>query len=336
MRSVVKDNFNGKKMKKLKVGVVGVGYLGKFHAEKYAKIKGVDLAGVCDVSKKAAENVAQKVGCKPYADYKELMGKVDAASIVVPTPLHFNVCRDFLENGVDLLIEKPITTSLKEADELICLAESKGCIIQVGHLERYNPAIVKLKGIAEQPIFIDARRMSTFKGRGTDVSVVLDLMIHDIDIVLRFAGSKIKNIVAKGVVIASNHHDFATAHLEFENGCSANITAGRVSAKDERGMQLIEKDTYISVDSMNHKLSITKKILKPDMSPDMYDEKQAPCIENICCDKGDALEDEIRAFVESVNNRSTPEVSGQVGRDALKTALDIMEKIDKACGYSKV
>ncbi len=323
-------------MRKLQVGVVGVGYLGKFHAEKYAKIKGVDLAGVCDVSKEAAEGVAQKVGCKPYADYKELMGKVDAASIVVPTPLHFNVCRDFLENSVDLLIEKPITTSLKEADELICLAESKGCIIQVGHLERYNPVVVRLKDIARQPIFIDARRMSTFKGRGTDVSVVLDLMIHDIDIILKFAGSKIKNIGAKGAVVASNHHDFASAHLEFENGFSANITAGRVSAGDERGMRLIEKDRYISVDFINRKLNITKKIAKPDMYTGMYDEKQAPFTENIFCDKGDALEDELKAFVESVNKRSTPEVSGQVGRDALKTALDIMEKIDKGCGYSKV
>ncbi len=319
-------------MKKLQVGVVGVGYLGKFHAEKYAKIKDVDLAGICDVSKEAAEDVAQKVGCKPYTDYKELMGKVDAASIVVPTPLHFNICRDFLENDVDLLIEKPITTSLKEADELISLAESNGCIIQVGHLERYNPAIVKLKGISPQPIFIDARRMSTFKGRGTDVSVVLDLMIHDIDIILKLAGSKIKNIVAKGVVVASNHHDFVNAHLEFENGCSANITAGRVSSKDERGMRLIEKDRYISVDSMNRKLGITKKIAKPNIC----DENHAPCTENICCDKGDALEDEIRAFVESVHKRSTPEVSGQVGRDALKTALDIMEKIDKECGYFQV
>jgi predicted dehydrogenase len=178
-------------MKKLRVGVVGVGYLGEFHAEKYAQMKEVELTGIVDIDKSRAEDVAGKVNTKAYQNYKDLFGKVDAVSIVVPTPVHYTVARDFLQNNIDILIEKPITETTEEADKLIRLSESKNLIIQVGHLERFNPAIVALKDVVEKPMFIEAHRLSIFKNRCTDVSVVLDLMIHDIDLILNFVRSEI-------------------------------------------------------------------------------------------------------------------------------------------------
>ncbi len=310
-------------MKKVKVGVVGVGYLGKFHAEKYAKMDQVDLVGVCDANKEVAEDVAKKMGTTPYANHKDLIGKVDAVSIVVPTPLHFKVCEDFLENGVDLLIEKPITTRLEDANELIRMAASNDLIIQVGHLERYNPAVIALNDVVKDPIFIEAHRLCKFQERGTDVSVVLDLMIHDIDLVLKFIKSSIINIEGAGIRVASDHVDFANARLEFENGSSANITASRISGRNERGMRIVQKDAYISVDYSNHQVAVTRnnKKQRSDTVPELHSQA-------LCFEKTDALEDELRAFVNSVIQRTPPEVSGQVGQDALKAALDITDKIN--------
>lgn len=311
-----------KSKKKLRVGVVGTGYLGKFHAEKYVRMDDVELVGVVDIDKSQAENVAEECCTRAFTKHTDILNKVDAVSIVVPTPAHFKVSRDFLKHDVDVLIEKPITTTIEEADELIGLAESKGLIIQVGHLERFNPAVVALRDYVKKPVFIESHRLSTYKERAADVSVVLDLMIHDIDIISNFVRSKIKSIHAAGVGVISENVDIANARLEFENGCVANITASRISTRDERKIRLFQRDAYISVDFANHRITIVKKNNKDKRSiiPGMD-------INKLCFDKGDALDDELKSFVKAVKNRKSPEVTGQVGRSALKIALNIMQQI---------
>ncbi len=312
-------------MKKLRVGVIGAGYLGKFHAEKYAGMDEVELVGVVDIEKEKAENTAATSGISAYTNYKDLFGKVDAVSVVVPTPAHFAVSKNFLENGIDVLIEKPITTTLEEADELIEIAESKGLIIQVGHLERFNPAVIALQDIVKNPRFIESHRLSIYKERCTDVSVILDLMIHDIDIILNFVRYSIKGIHAAGIPVISKHVDIANARLEFENGCVANVTASRISTKNERKIRLFQKDAYISVDFANHEITVIRQNEKSSngLIPGME-------IKQLCFTKSDALEDELKSFVKSVQNRNVPEVTGLMGRDALKTALSIMNQISKS------
>ena len=312
-------------MKKLRVGVIGAGYLGKFHAEKYAGMDEVELVGVVDIEKEKAENTAATLGISAYTNYKDLFGKVDAVSVVVPTPAHFAVSKNFLENGIDVLIEKPITTTLEEADELIEIAESKGLIIQVGHLERFNPAVIALQDIVKNPRFIESHRLSIYKERCTDVSVILDLMIHDIDIILNFVRYSIKGIHAAGIPVISKHVDIANARLEFENGCVANVTASRISIKNERKIRLFQRDAYVSVDFANHEITVIRQNKKSSNSliPGME-------IKHLCFAKSDALKDELKSFVKSVQNRTAPKVTGKMGRDALKTALSIMNQISKS------
>jgi predicted dehydrogenase len=266
--------------------------------------------------------VAADVGAVAYQNHRDLLGKVDAVSIAVPTPAHFSVGLDFLEHDVDVLIEKPLTTSIEEADELIRVADAKDLILQVGHLERFNPAIIGLQDIVKNPMFIEAHRLSLFKDRSTDVSVVLDLMIHDIDIILNFVRSEIKGIHAAGVPVICEHVDIANVRLEFENGCVANVTASRISAKDQRKIRMFQKDGYISVDFANHEIMIIRRDKNGanNLIPGMD-------IRQIAFSETDALEDELKAFVDAVLKRGAPKVTGQVGRQALKTALIIMEQI---------
>ena len=233
-------------MKKIRVGVIGVGYLGKFHAEKYSRMKDTQLVAVVDIDQSQAKNVAAALGTCALTDYRDLFGSVDAVSVVVPTEAHYAVGAAFLNHGVDVLIEKPMTTSLEQADELIKIAESKRRILQVGHLERFNPAVIALKDIVNNPMFIEAHRLSIFKDRSTDVSVVLDLMIHDIDIIMNVVKSEIKSIHAAGVPVICEYADIANVRLEFESGCVANVTASRISIKNQRKIRLFQKDTYLS------------------------------------------------------------------------------------------
>ena len=309
-------------MKKLRVGVIGVGYLGQFHAEKYVRMKDVDLVGVVDIDRNRAETVAEKVNTKAYIDHQALFGNVDAVSIAVPTPVHFVIAKDFLQNNVDIMIEKPITETTEEADELIHLAESRDLIIQVGHLERFNPAIVALKDIVKKPMFIESHRLSIFQGRCTDVSVVLDLMIHDIDLILNFVRSEISAVYASGVPVVSEHVDIANARLEFESGCVANVTASRISTKNERKIRLFQRDAYVSVDFSKKEITAIQQDSNVDcgLIPGM-DVKQ------ISFETGDALETELKSFVNAVIHRELPEVTAQMGRDALKIALNIMGQI---------
>ena len=311
-------------MGKLRVGVVGVGYLGKFHAQKYHNMPEVNLVGVVDTDADQGKKVADENGTVYFQDHQSLFGKVDAISIAAPTPFHYDIAKDFLNHDVDVLIEKPITSVLGDADELIQIADSKGLIIQVGHLERFNPAVVQLEGKIDHPRFIESHRLSIFQGRCTDVSVVLDLMIHDIDLILNLVRSEIKTVNAAGISVISGNIDIANARLEFTNGAVANVTASRISAKNERKLRLFQKDAYISIDFANNKITL----VHPDLSqPDGI--IPGMTIEELSLDKGDALDDEIKSFVNSVKDRRPPLVTGQMGRDALKTALTIMAQIQE-------
>jgi predicted dehydrogenase len=312
-------------MKKIRVGVIGVGYLGKFHAEKYSRMKDAQLVGVVDIDKSRAENVAVALGTCALTDYRDLFGSVDAVSVVVPTEAHFSVGAACLNHDVDVLIEKPMTTSLKQADELIKIAESKRRILQIGHLERFNPAVIALKEIVHNPMFIEAHRLSIFKDRSTDVSVVLDLMIHDIDIIMSVVKSEIKSIHAAGVPVICEHADIANVRLEFESGCVANVTASRISTKNQRKIRLFQKDTYVSVDFAGREITIIRRDENhgDGVIPGMD-------IEQLSFSEADALEDELASFIEAVRARKTPTVSGHAGRKALEVALSIMEQINAA------
>ena len=312
-------------MKKLRVGVIGTGYLGKFHAEKYADMEDAELVGVVDINQKAAVEIAKKHGVKAYFSPDEILGKVDAVSIVVPTPLHYQVSRMFLEHDVDVLIEKPITTTLNEADSLIALAESRGLIIQVGHLERFNPAVIALEDVLKTPMFIESHRLSMFQPRGTEVDVVLDLMIHDIDIILNLVKSEITNIQAAGIPVITKYGDIANARLEFAGGCVANVTASRISLKNERKLRLFQRDAYISVDFANREIMVVRQNenAKDSVIP-------GTDISSRCFTKSDALLAELMSFVQSVRNRVSPEVTGKMGRDALQVALSIIEQTQRS------
>jgi predicted dehydrogenase len=309
-------------MKTIRVAVVGVGYLGKFHAEKYARMPGVDLVGVVDSDPTRATEIAQKYGTQAYSDYRQLTGRVDAVSIAVPTQHHHDISKYFLLNTVDVLIEKPITTTLDQADELVQLADEKDLIIQVGHLERFNPAVIALEEKIRAPWFIESHRLSTFKDRGTDVSVVLDLMIHDIDIILNFVRAELTHIHASGVPVITDQVDIANARLVFSSGCVANITASRISVKNERKIRLFQQDAYISVDFAKHEIDFIQKdpTQLNGVIPGMK-------VEHLCYTHGDALEAELKSFINAVRQRTPAEVTGRMGRDALKIALNIMDQI---------
>jgi len=300
-------------MKKVRAAVVGVGYLGTYHAEKYAAMDHIELVGVVDIRKAQAEKIGAHVGAKAFFDYRDVFGLVDAVSIAVPTSLHYEIGKAFLEHDIDVLIEKPITTTVEEADELIEIATRKNLVLQVGQLERFNPAVTAVKHIVDHPIFIESNRLSIYKERGTDVSVVLDLMIHDIDIILSFVRSGIKYCHAMGSSVVSDNIDIANAHLEFENGAVANVTASRISNKNERKIRLFQKDGYMSVDFANRSI-IQVRPGEEDNNcpiPGMHlDEK--------CFIQGDALEDEIRSFIHSVEHRTPPRSFGADGQRCIK------------------
>ncbi|MFZ7124662.1 MAG: Gfo/Idh/MocA family protein [Desulfobacterales bacterium] len=311
--------------RKLRVGVVGCGYLGKFHAEKFAGMEGVELVGVVDTVGERAQALAHRLGTRAFSTHEALVGKIDAASIVVPTPAHYKVSKDLLQHGVDLMIEKPMTTTLPEADELIALADREGRVLQVGHLERFNPAVVAVKDHIHRPMFIESHRLGIFQGRCTDVSVVLDLMIHDIDIILNFVGSEVEGIHASGASVVSDHTDIANARIQFESGCVANVTASRISIKNERKIRIFQKNSYIAVDFAKREITRIEQTgeCTDSLIPGMK-------VSQLSFEEGDALKDELSSFVASVRSRRQPEVTGRMGYQALRIALDIMDQIEAA------
>ncbi len=306
-------------MKKIRAGVIGVGYLGKFHAQKYKGMEGVELVGVVDVDIKRAKEVAEGLGVEAYDNYKDLLGKVDAVSIVTPTETHRDVGKEFLSNGIDVLIEKPMTVTMEEADDLINVAKENNAILQVGHLERFNPAVTALDGIVKKPVFIESHRLSPFPNRATDVDVVLDLMIHDIDIILNLVDSELERIDAAGVPVVSGKVDIANARLKFVNGCVANVTASRVSSVPQRKIRLFQHDAYISIDYAGQEISVTR--LKKGTEKLTIEE------EKIHIEKGDSLLEEIRSFVDCIKSGKSPLVSGTVGKRALDVAHRIQDEV---------
>ena len=307
-------------MTELTTAVIGVGYLGKFHADKYAQLSGSKLLAVVDTEAERARAVADRLGVKAYTDYRELFGHVEAVSIVVPTSLHFEIAAAFLQRGTHVLVEKPITTTVEQAQQLIMLAQAKRLILQVGHLERFNTAILDLDRILKQPMFIESHRLAPFKPRGTDVSVILDLMIHDIDIILHIVNSPLKRIDASGATVLSDAVDIANARLMFESGCVANVTASRVSMKSERKMRVFQPDAYISVDFQDRVLTLARKGDK-EMFPGI------PAIETEKYDyqEGDALKTEIELFLSAIREGTHPVVSGEDGKQALQAAIQITD-----------
>jgi len=312
-------------MNELRVGVIGVGYLGKFHAEKYFVMDNVRLAGVADIERGRAEDVAARFGSRAFTDYRDLLGSVDAVSIAVPTESHYSVALDFLKHDVDVLIEKPMTSNLQQADELIDVAESRGRILQIGHLERFNPAVLALKDIVTHPMFIEAHRLSIFKDRSTDISVVLDLMIHDIDIILNVVKSEIQSIHAAGVPVICEHADIVNVRLQFESGCVANVTASRISTKNQRKIRLFQKDAYIAVDFASREITLIRR-------NGSHSDGLVPGtdFQQLSFSEADVLEDELASYIQAVRTRKAPEVSGHAGRKALAVALDIMNQVDMA------
>jgi predicted dehydrogenase len=306
-------------MKKLKCAVIGTGYLGKFHAEKYATLSDCELVAVVDINEQAAQTVAEKHGARALTDYASLLGTVDAVSIVVPTTLHYQVAKDFLNAGVHVLVEKPITVTVAEADELIAIAKEKNLILQVGHLERFNPAVLGLDK-EEKPLFIESHRLSPFNPRANDVSVVLDLMIHDIDIILALVDSEIERIDASGTPVLTQGTDIANARLTFKNGCVANVTASRISMKMERKMRMFRPSSYISVDFQNRVLSKYQTGTK-----EMFPGVPEIISEESTFDSADALLEEIKHFVNCIHTGDNPLVSGVAGRRALATAIQITQ-----------
>ena len=311
-------------MSTLRAAVIGVGYLGNFHAQKYAALPGVELVGVVDNDPKRAAEIAAAVGTHAYSDHRELIGRVDAVSVVVPTQFHHAVARDFLSAGVHVLIEKPITVTIAEADDLIAIADRQKVVFQVGHLERFNPVLVALDGVLNNPLFIESVRIAPFKPRGTDVNVVLDLMIHDIELILHIVGSPVERIDAIGAPVFTGEEDIANARIVFENGCVANVTASRISLKSERRMRIFQRDAYINLDFQNRKVLVAQKgagELLPGIPNVNVNERELG--------ESDALMNEIRSFIEAIRQGIQPRVSGRDGRMALETALKINENLKR-------
>ncbi|MHB8770699.1 MAG: Gfo/Idh/MocA family protein [Syntrophales bacterium] len=304
----------------IRVGVVGIGHLGGYHLQKYGQIPGCRIVGVVDPVEERARKAAEMYGCRVVGDCRELVGMVDAVSIAVPTGAHYETAAVFLRAGVDVLLEKPIAATLAEADELIALAEAKGLIFQIGFVERFNPAVVALRTVMDRPLFIESHRLHPFFERGTDVDVILDLMVHDLDIILHFVRSPVETVDAVGVSVLSEKVDIANARLTFASGCVANITASRVTGKTMQKIRFFGVEGYHAVDYRKRELVSLGRGTGPG--------GQVTITENpVEIKMQDPLEEEVRAFVGSVAGRRPPAVSGRDGRAALELALAINDAI---------
>lgn len=309
-------------MNALKCGVIGVGYLGKFHAQKYALLPEAELIAVCDINPETTETIAKELGVKAFTDYRQLVGQVDAVSIASTTQSHYEIGKFCLENGIHVLIEKPITTTVSQGEHLTRLANQNHLVLQVGHLERFNAALLAVQPFLDTPYFIESHRIAPFNPRGTDVNVVLDLMIHDIDIIQHLVKSPITYIDAVGTPVLSRWTDIANVRLHFASGCRANVTASRISFKTERKLRLFQNNAYISIDFHQQEFAIYRKG-QGEMLPGI------PSIEGEKSqfEKGDALKLEIEAFIASVQHKTPVAVTGEAGVAALKVATDITRQI---------
>ena len=330
-------------MEKLKVAVIGTGHLGKEHARIYSEIPEVSLVGVVDTNKDTGEAVARRCKTRYYSSVKEILNKVDVASVVVPTKSHYEITKDLLNNGIHVLVEKPMTGTVSEAEDLIKLSKQSSTILQPGYIERFNPALEAIKKLDVSLKFIECHRLSPFTLRSADIGVVLDLMIHDIDIILYLSKSKVKKIDAVGVNVIADKEDIANARIQFENGCVANITASRVSFEPMRRIRLFSENSYISLDYQKQEALIYKKSPKLTLKSIDAESKGVSSIldlknfsfgdmlkiERIKMDNQEPLRKELESFIDCVKNGKQPVVSGEEGIEAIKIADIIREEINK-------
>jgi predicted dehydrogenase len=307
----------GRGVSAIRAAVVGAGYLGTFHAEKYAQADGCDLVAVADVDVARAEAVGQRLGCRAVADYREIIGTIDCASVVVPTNHHREVGETLLGAGVDCLIEKPLAASAADAAALVELARASGRILQVGHLERFNPALTRLARVIDRPRFIECHRLASFTTRGADVDVVRDLMIHDLDLIRLLVPEDVVSVEAVGVPVVTPRIDIANARLRFAGGCIANVTASRVSVKRERKLRLFQPDVYLAIDLGERSVRICRRTTNERGQAEIG-------WEQIDLGQADALAKEIEAFLASVRTRARPAVTGGDGLAALELAERIL------------
>lgn len=303
-------------MDKLKVGVIGVGHLGRHHARIYSELEDCDLYGVVDIDPKQRDEIAEAYNTKAFADYRELIGHVDAVSVAVPTILHYQISKDLVGQGIDLLVEKPMTSTLAQAWELLDLSHQHKVILQIGHLERFNSAVLTLEKYVNNPRYIESNRISPFIERGVDVDVVLDLMIHDIDIILSIVKSKIKKIEAVGVPVISPKIDIANARLEFESGCVATLTASRVHQGKVRKLRIFEPTSYYSIDYIDQETKVFP------LNGRQMD------VKTLKIKKEEPLKKELQNFFKCVKDGKTRKVTGDEGLRALKLAYRVLEETE--------
>ena len=320
----------------MKIGVIGVGHLGQHHARIFNELKDTALIGVYDSNQARAEEIANKNDCKAFTKVADLLSEVDAINIATPTITHFTYGKQCLLAGKHIFIEKPICSNLEDAEELISIADKNNLKIQVGHIERFNPAIMALSKIIINPIFIEANRLAPFTPRGSDVPVVLDLMIHDIDIILSLVKRKVNGLKAIGVPILTNDIDIANAKIKFENGALTNITASRISLKRERKIRFFQKDMYISLDYQNKSVQIVKKNPEIDkIMNEIMTGKRQPIVSELYNTQKleiieiEPLKAELESFIDAIQNNKIPIVSGYDGYEALRVAFLIMKDIEK-------
>lgn len=308
--------------RKIRVGVIGVGHVGQHHARIYRELPGVELAGIADIDPARLQEVKRVAEAPVFQDYRELFGHVEGVSLAVPTHLHAQIARECLDRGVDVLVEKPMAQTLEEAEELTDLAKRRGRILQVGHVERFNGAVRALHRIVKTPGFIECHRLSPFPQRGTDVDVILDLMIHDIDIILSLVKSPVSQVNAVGVPVLTDRVDISNARLEFASGCVANVTASRVSIERVRKIRIFQPDMYISLDYASQEIALFRR-LPPDLA------SQPPKIvrEDVVVEKEEPLRLQLMSFLSSVRERTRPEVSGEEAVEALRVASQILAKM---------
>ena len=325
-------------MDKLKIGIIGVGHLGKLHAKMFSGIKNCELIGIFDVNPENAKAAGDEFGLKVFESEKSLLDEVEAISVAVTTTAHYEVAKRCLESGVHVFLEKPITSTIDEAKGLVKLASEKKLTLQVGHIERFNPALISLEKYIVNPLFIQSDRLSQFNPRGTDVAVVLDLMIHDIDVILSLIKSDVKRIDANGIAVVSENVDIANARLQFENGAVANVTASRISQKKMRKMRIWQRDNYIALDfvtgasEMYRLLPLGENISTgvPFGEIGVGEKKKKLFYEQPETKEINALSYELELFVNAVINNSRPIVSGEDGLRALTVANEIVKKIEES------
>jgi len=329
-------------MNRLRMAVIGVGHLGKEHARILAGLPDVELVGVADVSAEQARLVAERCGTLAITDYAQLYGKVDAVTVVVPTVYHHAVAMQFLEQGIPVLVEKPIATTVAQADDMIRVASEQGVPLQVGHIERFNPAFEELDRRPLQPKFVESERHGPFTGRSTDIGVVLDLMIHDLDLLLALANSPVKHVEALGLAVFGGHEDVVNARLIFENGCVAHVTASRVSQKPKRRLRVWAPEGYAGLDFVSKRLLLVQPseelrhrglqvgTMDAARKANLKDEVFGKHLQtlDLDCNRGDQLTSELKHFIQCVRTGRKPRVTGEDGRNALALAERILECVN--------